>query len=397
MKIMSQNKSFIFLLVAAVILIAILITTSTPDPRTNSLPGITPTTHPITPTVAPSPTAPVKTRIAWFYKPIGDENLSQLASRYSFFILTRKDESERDKLLAMGIPKPVLQYFRFDAIEAPDSCTDQPFRNQVAYQPGDFCKISEEHPNWFLINRYGLRISREESGKLYYYMDPGNQEWREFFLQRIKENMADNHWDGVFLDNVEVSLARLESRGQFPIQYSKDEEYRAVITGFLQYMRSEYFDENTQLIFANLIATHNEQDRLQYIDLLDGTMHESWAVSKAKGYYPATTWESQMDLAEQTQEAGRYIILVSQGDKEDLQKENFTFASYLLINQGRAIFRYADSSHYTEIWWYENYTIDLGQPLGARYKNGNRWYRDFANGRVMVDPEAQKAEFLFTK
>ena len=400
---MHQHKRLLILLVIVITLFVVVITTSSPtpmsgDPLAASIILTPSATQPnYTPSLQPTPVLPFEIRIAWFYKPVKDENLPFLASHYSFFILTRKDEPERDQLLAMGIPRPVLQYFRFDAIEAPNSCTDQPFRNQVAYQPGDFCKISEEHPDWFLVNQLGQRISREESGKVYFFMDPGNQGWREFFLQRVLENMADDHWGGIFLDNVEVSLARLESRGEFPIRYSSDQEYRDAITDFLQYMRDGYFDPNGRLIYANLVAAHNEQERLYYLDLLDGTMHESWAVSKSKGYYPAKTWESQMDLAENVQAAGKYIVLISQGDRDDLQKENFTFASYLLINQGKAIFRYSDSNHYTEVWWYDNYTVDLGQPLGKRYKDGNRWYRDFAKGHVMVDPDTKESEIFLIK
>ena len=394
---MRHNNKFVILLVAVIALIAVLVTTSTPDQNTISVSNITPTKRPATQTVAPSPAAPVDIRIAWFYKPISDEELFQLASHYTFFILTRNDETERDELLALGIPKPVLQYFRFDVIEDPGSCEDQPFRNQVAYQPGDFCRISEEHPDWFLLNRYGRRISENESNKVYYRMDPGNEGWREFYLQRVMENMADANWGGVFLDNVEVSLARLESRGQFPIRYSDDQSYRAAIQGFLHYMRDGYFKVNNRLIFANLIGARNESEHLQYIDVLDGTMHEGWSVSKANGYYSRKKWETQLTIAEQMQEAGKSIILVSQGDKDDVQKEKFTFASYLLINQGKAIFRYANSDHYNEIWWYDNYVLNLGQPLGPRYKSGNRWYRDYENGRVMVDPGKHEAEFLLTK
>lgn len=399
---MRQHRSLLILLVLVITLSVVVITTSTPaptigDPVAASI-LLTPSAIQLnTPSPQPTPFDPIETRIAWFYKPVKDEDLPWLASHYSFFILTRKDEDERDQLLTLGIPKPVLQYFRFDAIEDPGSCTEQPFRNQVAYQPGDFCTINEEHSDWFLINQFGRRISREEGGRMYFYMDPGSQGWRDFFLQRVMENMADEHWGGIFLDNVEVSMARLESRGQFPIRYTSDKEYRDSIAGFLQYMRDEYFDANNRFIFANLISATREEDRLNYIDLLDGIMHEGWAVSKAKGYYSSDTWESQMEIAEEIQQAGRSVILVSQGDREDLQKEKFTFASYLLINQGRAIFRYANSDYYNEIWWYENYAIDLGQPLGMRYKIDDRWYRDFTNGRVMVDPGTQEVEINITK
>ncbi len=395
---MSQSRKTVFLLVAITALIAILITPSLSSPKTTTvLPNITPTHLLSAQSTALPPITHFESRIAWFYKPVKNEELSQLVDRYAFFILTRNDETERDQLIAMGAPKPILQYFRFDAIEDPGSCTAQPFRNQVAYFPGDFCMISEDHPDWFLLDQYGQKIWENESGKDYFHMDPGNPGWRDFFLGRVKENMADVNWDGVFLDNLEISLARLESRGRIPRRYPNDQSYRAAIQSFLQYMREEYFTEQGKFIFANLIAQHNESDRLDNLEFLDGIMHESWSVSKSKGYYPIKTWESQMLLAEQTQQAGKFIILVSQGDKDDLRKERFTFASYLLVAQGSAAFRYANSDRYNEIWWYDNYALDLGQPLGPRYKQGELWYRDFTNGRVIVNPKTHEAEIFVTK
>ena len=89
---------------------------------------------------------------------------------------------------------------------------------------------------------------------------------------------------------------------------------------------------------------------------------------------------------------GKDIILVSQGTKDDLELQEFAFASYLLVNQGRAIFRYANSNKYREVWVYENYNVPLGAPLGPRYKDGDAWRRDFTNGTVMVNPDTHKSE-----
>jgi hypothetical protein len=43
------------------------------------------------------------------------------------------------------------------------------------------------------------------------------------------------------------------------------------------------------------------------------------------------------------------------------------------------------------IWFYDNYRIDLGQPLGPRYQEGKIWRRDFANGSVLIDPKKHTA------
>ena len=43
-----------------------------------------------------------------------------------------------------------------------------------------------------------------------------------------------------------------------------------------------------------------------------------------------------------------------------------------------------------------NYDIDLGQPNGNRYKRGDTWRRDFANGYVEVNPKTHQAVIELT-
>lgn len=91
-------------------------------------------------------------------------------------------------------------------------------------------------------------------------------------------------------------------------------------------------------------------------------------------------------MAEQTQALGKEIILVSQGPEFDHDRQLFSFSSYLLINNGRAYFRYANHQFYDQNWLYDNYQVQLGQPLDPRYQLNNSWIRDFENGTVTVNP-----------
>jgi hypothetical protein len=69
--------------------------------------------------------------------------------------------------------------------------------------------------------------------------------------------------------------------------------------------------------------------------------------------------------------------------------QQFGLASYLLAAGSNAYFRYANYDHYYDAWWYSNYALKLGAPLGARYqKSDGVWARDFACGTVTVDTSA---------
>src|SRR5262249_10948407 len=149
--------------------------------------------------------------------------LPTLAEKFDVFILTHKDEDERDKLKALGVKSPILLYLQLLEIKNPGSCTESPQGNQVAYQVGDFCQISEQHPDWSLLDQSGKRIVENNS----VYMDPGNAEYRAFWLQRAKALQEQYHWDGFFIDNLEISLSKIAAKGVIPAKYPTDVVYQA--------------------------------------------------------------------------------------------------------------------------------------------------------------------------
>lgn len=362
---------------------------SGPLPVTHPTAGIaTPASLPI-----PSPNnepgnAFEKVQLAWFYKPPEDFLLPTVAENFHIFILTHKDEAYRDTLKSLGVKSPILLYLQLVEIKDPGSCTEVPQGNQVAYQVGDFCQISEHHPDWFLRDQNGNRIVTNKS----VYMDPGNAEYRAFWLQRAKELQEQYHWDGFFIDNLEASLSKLGSKGVVIPKYPDDASYQAATEGFLKYLRDNYFQPRKLPVLANIVSVRDRQVWLRYLQYLDGAMIESFAVDWSQDYRSPLNWEGQMTAVEEALSQGKNLILVAQAAQSDPDRQQFALASYLLVANENAVFRYEDADSYREVSLYENYFLDLGQPLGPRYRDGSSWRRDFSNGYVRVDPEAHSAE-----
>jgi hypothetical protein len=329
---------------------------------------------------------PIEPKLAWFYKPPGDGDLVTIAKNFSFGIMSNGNEIERDKLVNLAMPGPFLQYLRFEAILDPRSCTKVPWKNQVANKPGDYCRLLREHPDWFLRDKNGQLIIDTYGGEDFVLMDPGNTFWRAFWIERAMEAQKAGKWDGIFLDNVEVTFNRREDLNEIPAAYPDEASYQKAVQGFLQAIHTRINSEG-KLLYANLVGRRDDSIWVEYMANLDGVMHEGWAIDWPNGYRDVKTWEKHMKLAEDTQAMGKTILLISQGkvEQEDLQK--FSYASYLLVMQGHAYFRYANSSFYREAWLYPDYQINLGQPSGSRYKVGDVWRRDFANGKVEVNPK----------
>lgn len=364
-------------------------------------PGVIPTISPTssrTPTPIPDdeiPERPVEelpVKLAWFYKPPRDGQLAFLASQFDFFILTKADEDERDQLIELGAEQPILQYLLLNAIHDPGSCSAKPRRNQVAYLPGDFCRINSEHPDWFLRDGKGQKIYRSSNTIVYYMMDPGNPGWREFWLERARQSQVEDGWQGVFLDNVEASLDKIERTAGIPAIYKTDLAYQNAINGFLEYIYQSYFQPQNRPLLANIIELNDLEIWETYLLSLDGAMLENFAVGWKGKDFSQSQWEEHTILAEVTQALGKQVVLIAQGDRNDLARQQFAFASYLLTSSGLASFRYASHDHYDEAWIYDNYDIELGAPLGPRYQEGNIWRRDFQNGSISIDLTTRSAE-----
>jgi hypothetical protein len=268
--------------------------------------------------LAASPTTnPIK--LAWFYKPPADGNVTLIAQNFNTYIMTKGNETTRDQFLALGASQPMLEYLRFEAIMDPGSCTTKPWQNQVAYLAGDFCNISSQHPDWFLLNTSGKRIMHLTGTSSFYLMNPGSAGWRAFFLERVTQIFAaDKSWGGVFLDNVEVTNSFHVKAGENLAAYPDNASFQAAVQGFLQYLRSGFFQPQGKLLYANLIARPDDANFTTYLTYLDGVMHEGWAIDDPNRWRSPTEWEKHMALAEKTQQMGKSIILVSHGTQTDL-------------------------------------------------------------------------------
>ena len=324
--------------------------------------------------------------LAHFYKPPSNSDAPTLASKFGFVLLTGGDEVFRDRVIANGFTSTIPQYFTFLGIQDPGDCTSSTRNNQVAYNAGDFCYISQNHPDWFLLDTNGQRIRMNPKSDVY-RMDPGNPEWRKYFVIRVLEWQNRTGWSGLFLDYLESSLDDLKRNGTIPAKYPDDASYRGAILGFLEFLRLNYSQPYGRPVLANITMGLDDATWSSYMQYLDGAMQERWAVGWSMNeYVPVSKWQEDLVRAEKFQSQGKYMILVAPGNQTDTNRQIFTFASYLLISNGKAAFRYGNSDTYRDVWLYNNYQADLGTPLGPRYQSGSLWRRDFTKGFVIVDP-----------
>lgn len=337
-------------------------------------------------------------QLSWFYKPPNNYTMEKLGRKFDIFVLTKNDEDEMRYLHSQGA-YPVLQYIHFDSIHdpcrqalkpkgTPCSCSKSTWNNQPAWFPKDICDIRDNHPDWFL---------RGEDGQLLYWqdeliMDPGNEGWRKFFIDRVSTSLPDG-WDGIFIDNLATRFGLHNGIPTKLQKYPTDKSYQDAVVGFLRTVNNQLLEPRNKLFYSNFSVVYGDTDvYLRYMEHMDGAQDEFWGWKRNEPY-TARSWEERFVRAYEGLKRGKNVMMVSQGAKDDYSRQYFTYASYLLLASDKTFFRYSKDTNYGDVWMYDNYKLKLGNPLADYKKKSNgSFVRKFENGKVKVWPGEQRAK-----
>jgi hypothetical protein len=368
------------------------------------LPDTTPTV--IIPQAAHTPEPlPSVFGLAWFHKPPEEgTSAADIAENHRYIHLTgAADIPFRDQLRAAGYKGPIYTYVTMTAVEGPGPYHDssarcdsdyQPYDNQLAFNRGDFCKYLHSNESWFLHNSKGERIVDDYfgSGRWSYLMNPGDPGWRDFSWSRLKYVKDTWLYDGIWLDNLDLDLSRAwtednNSDGTVK-EYDTNEQWREAVQGWLAGMRAQL---GSYPMWANLVGGGTGATSWDpYAPYLDGAMDESFSVSWIDRWRSPEEWQGQLQRAQRWLDMGKGLVMVGQGPRDDTARMDFTLASYMLVANENAFFRYTRfDSYYSSLWLYPDYATarSLGMPLGVcREISGGVWHRDFEHGYVEVNP-----------
>ena len=333
------------------------------------------------------PAEKVTSRAWWWGVPKDDTTRQALVAAHDVAVLTPtpdgSGEALRNAFQAAGVRFP--SYMRFEAtMREPSTGT---WLNQAADRKGDFASLP---PTWFLLDANGNRIPAGKgdlSETEFFLMDPGSAGWRGFLLDAVRRRVAAG-WDGVFFDNVELSLAkrRRSYPDKMPAQFPTDAAYSDAVLSCLEWVRQQL---PRVFIGANLIETTAPSAPVWHraMGSLNSGMIEGFGGWDEEKPFYADTWtfEQQMLAVEQATGAGKHVLCGAIGTKTNTTRWEILYAAYLLVASATTSFRYA-SGAYGEVWDHPMYRVQLGEPQGPRTVAGGVHSRVFAGGTVTVNP-----------
>lgn len=222
-----------------------------------------------------------------------------------------------------------------------------------------------------------------------------NRRWTDYLSSFVvNELLSTGLWDGVFYDNSWYDISWLQS-GKIDANRDGRNDNSASLDSAWRDGMSKLFRLTREKAKKNIYIVGNG-DKGFYGDI-NGIYFESFSTA------PYISWEEKMRLYKLSANTSRQPSIAIIGNtsadtekaKTDYAKMRFGLASALMEN-GYYGYDKGASSH-AENWWYDEYSINLGEPTGSATALGGSgsgyykdvWKREFTNGVAIVNSLAE--------
>ncbi len=330
-------------------------------------------------------------KIAAFYlaTPI-NESIAKEIARYDLAILNMaaQNNPEHLKKIKEFNPKIILLAYTSN-VETLNSLLydNEPSGNGIWHELNS--GIREE---WIIKKYTGEKVHLWKDNNLmnHYVKSWDGKRYGDYLIDFLYEKvLKTGYWDGLFFDTTSQNIAWLSPDIDINNDGNKDNE---VIINQLWQEGHRYFFNKLREKIGNsyLIVTNGD---LEIFDYANGRMFEGFPEYWEGG------WSNQMKKYYSLGETGywpRLNIINSDtentGNKYDFQSMRFGLTSALL-GDGYYNFESGTESRIT-LWWYDEYSVDLGQPTERAFNIFNHndynfkegvWQRDFERGIVLVN------------
>jgi hypothetical protein len=244
----------------------------------------------------------------------------------------------------------------------------------------------------------GKKIVHKDWG--WYLMDISNPSYVNDIKTDISSTLnANTQFDGVFLDDVKLSLDATEyyqegttTNPTFP---------SGLVTNWQTNMNTLLSAIKTQI--GSKLAIINSSPWAggtspNYLSRVDGLYDEAYGHAnwdKASTFLSTDSWKYHLDMMISTINNSKYYLAqsgVADGatEAETNKLVKYCFASFMLGVSGSGYGKhyFTPSLTYSNYYWYTDWGLNIGTPIGAysQISGKSSYRRDFTNGIVIVNP-----------
>lgn len=224
--------------------------------------------------------------------------------------------------------------------------------------------------------RCGFGWASEEWGHgEVYAMDPRNEDWARLVVRFYETVLAQPTHDGVIVDMV-------VERQYWGRDAITDEEWTAATKAI--YRRISDLNTEDKLVVFNAGARLADID--DYSEYFDGYLMENFMGGQLK-----TTFSEGLEALN-----GDKIVIFGVDTDDtgvvDMNKMRLGLALSLLGDNTYFTYDFGPRDH-GQAWWYPEYDVDLGAPMGEYYEVEGAYWREYERGFVVAAPDGASVSF----
>ncbi len=307
-------------------------------------------------------------------------NVAQNAQRNSYIVLQAWEAKRAAELKAANPNLKVLVYQNLSAMAQGTG------PGGLSSSGVNYAEADNAHPEWFLLNTSGSRIS--EGGYSWLWMaDTANQSYQQQWTSNVIKLLSTGPWDGVMMDDTNTT-ARYHTEPSSIAKYPTDPAYQGAIGSMLAYA-------GPRIQAAGKLAVPNMGSWSEYPEVVEGwlkyvsggvdEMFAKWSSTPGQGYRDASGWQTQVEEIQSTERMGKIFLAITQAEASDKQAILYGWGSVLLGADGHTA--YSAAATYSSEEWCSECETQIGEPTSVATKvAGGVWERSFTGGLVVVNP-----------
>jgi hypothetical protein len=324
---------------------------------------------------------------------IGNEasfaNSAVTAQRNSYVILQAWEAGRAAELKAANPNLEVLVYQNLSAMAQGTSATG------LSSSGVNYAEADTAHPEWFLQNPAGGRISEGDYSWLW-MADIGDPGYQQQWTSNVLKLLASGPWDGVMMDDTNTT-AKYHTEPSNIAKYPTDAAYQAAVRSMLAYAGPR-IQAAGKLAIPN-IGSWSEypevaKEWLKYVSGGIDEMFAKWSATPGQGYRDTEGWKTQIEEIQSAERMGKRFLAITQAAASDTQAIRYGWASVLLAADGHTA--YTAAANYDSETWSSEYEAQVGEPTSSATEvAGGVWEREFTGGLVLVNPTTTTVKVNF--
>lgn len=301
-------------------------------------------------------------------------------SKYGFVIL---NAWEHRYIAGLKAANPSLEVLVYKDMAACEYWTGSDPSGRTFHSVGVGCQeADQEHPEWYLTDAAGDRVEWcDYPGN--WFMDVGATSYQDAWTENVLSELEEFGWDGVMLDDALYS-PRHHLCGRVLSRHADDATFGAATESFLARV-------GPALTSRGFLAIPNISDTDvptfgRWVGYTSGAMKEWWVADSLR-VRSGDDWEYGQRFLQEAGAQGKPFLGVTYGSIDNHALMAYARASFLLDWNGKnGALLYHAGRHVDP--WSPEWTIEVGTPVGDRYRVGRAWRRDYTDGTVFVNPSA---------